>query len=87
MLGNSEIGPVHPIEMLFCTGSMIISAFLFSNIFSQIANINSKLQSQNIQKQQEIAEINQVLDALELGQVHTHDLMLFYQKTGPSRKT
>lgn len=42
-LGLGEMGPVNFEEYIFCVISMIISAFVFSIIFSQILSVYSQL--------------------------------------------
>jgi hypothetical protein len=50
-LGLGEIGPINKYEMIFCIVSLVISALMFTNIFSSIASLTAILNYKEIVEQ------------------------------------
>lgn len=85
-LGLGEILPRNEYEYLFCICSMIISALVFTNVFSSISSMTQMLNQESM-KQQEITDgINTIMNTIGLKECKKAHIRTYKKKTAPIRQ-
>lgn len=85
-LGLGEIGPSNPIELGFCSLSMVISSIFFTYVFSTIATLHSQINTSTINQEEIINKINDAMSRLDLSQDLRSSINYYILKTRPLRE-